>query len=1145
MADSLHLLFDEPELLEALQLWEPEFEFPPGALKRAHAYLDPGIITKITAEPLGGDYGRYEDDENDFPVGRGITVSARVLGSRRRPYTTSVDFFFSEVTGAWEAEYFCSCPVGTRCKHAAALMMCLSTLARKRAGGETSSATRIPRGVSDWLRSLETPVKPVGPQETKPKYPSQQKFLAYCLETSRIKGRFRFSLRPATRTKSGAVRIETSEARSDMSNPPGYFADEDLRPWIAYLRHPRIYDGWASRVYPEGAQGASLIAMALETGRFFLITEPDFHRPTEKNRSIQRGGPLTVNPGWRMMPSGNARPVIEGLPEGFHIIHVDPPVYLDVQSGTLGELRSDHPLHLLKQWDIGPELPADIVDQVSTRIASIPGSTLPAPVSIPTTIREGLPPAPHFTVTRLSASIGGMPQDFVVGRLSFQYGDSPLFTHLPSETAESRHVEMRDGTRVVWMRDPATESAMVEKLRASGLTAFTDIISRHLLHHSLRPTFVPEDPQPSPALAWLRCLGSPEMDRLREEGWNIVVEPKAGLTAHDVGDFLPAIEAETDHGIDWFRFDVSFEIDGVKRSLIPLIAQAIEKGFPPATTPDLPEWITIPCENPADGFIRLPARRFLEIVDQVRHLFHGREPGEGGFVLDRLAAAGIANHFGLASSKTMRALAELGRSLQDIHELPQEKIPASVKATLRPYQHEGFRWLRFLAKHQLNGILADDMGLGKTLQTLTHLAAEHAGKPGKPSLVVAPTSVVPNWAAEAEKFTPRLKVRVHHGLERSTRSDDLRSADVVVTSYPLLHRDIGVLAETDWHCVILDEAQHIKNPKSITAQAACALTSKQRLCLSGTPMENHLGELWSLMRFLMPGYLPDEKTFNAVLRKPIERDRSADAQNALNRRVSPLILRRTKDQVATDLPPKTELIHHIELTKKQVDLYESVRASMDKRVREAIAAKGLAKSHIIVLDALLKLRQICCHPRLLKTPAAEKVTESAKLDFLTDELLPQLLEEGRRILLFSQFTSMLALIEAHLEKQKIPFLKLTGQTKDRASLVKQFQSGEVPVFLISLKAGGTGLNLTAADTVIHYDPWWNPAAENQATDRAHRIGQSKPVFVHKLVCRGSIEDRILELQKHKSALVKALLSEETTSLRIDSETLSHLLEPIV
>ena len=385
---------------------------------------------------------------------------------------------------------------------------------------------------------------------------------------------------------------------------------------------------------------------------------------------------------------------------------------------------------------------------------------------------------------------------------------------------------------------------------------------------------------------------------------------------------------------------------------------------------------------------------------------------------------------------------------------------------------------------------------------------------------------------------------VLHGGERADNFDQIATTDIVLTSYPLLVRDFDELSKHHWHALVLDEAQYIKNPKAVSSHCACKLKAAHRVCLSGTPMENHLGELWSLMRFLMPGFLADEKTFNNFIRKPIERDHSENAQLALNRRVSPLILRRTKDQVATELPEKTTLIHGIDLTAKQTDLYESVRAAMDKRVRDAISDKGLAKSHIIVLDALLKLRQICCHPQLLKSEAAQRVLESAKLEYLTQELLPTLLEEGRRILIFSQFTSMLALIEEHLDMEQIPFLKLTGQTKERANLVKKFQSGEVPVFLISLKAGGTGLNLTAADTVIHYDPWWNPAAENQATDRAHRIGQTKPVFVHKLVCRGTIEDRILELQKHKSALVEALLSEETTKLKIDADTLSHLLSPL-
>jgi superfamily II DNA or RNA helicase len=1126
MHPSLSILLDEPSLVRAITAPDLSGWFPHEAIRRARSYVSPGTITNLRAKPsTHGD----------------IMVEASVQGTKRTPYRVTLDFYADGITGGWQMEPLCTCPVGFKCKHAAAATMRLAAVIRESGQPAGQERTSLPRHVEQWLRSLqdasEAPAVKPRPRGSNPK------FLAFCIETPAYReSGLQFALHPATRSKSGDVLIEPQAAQADPTRPTKYMVDEDLPAVVIYQQMLRKQRGWG-HVRLEGEDAARLLGLALATGRLFFGYERVDYRSSSEYLLVSPGDPVEVSPGWETEASGASRPVLEGLPAGFLLVRSIPRYYLDPASGRLGVLTSHVSDGVLDLWQNGPVVPPESARFLTERLRSIKTPGLPAPVKIEDELRPDMPPAAAIHVRRETLLIHGDPIDFIFGIATFQYGDSTPFPAIPGSPTSRAHAEIRDGKRIVWNRNPKAEQRLVLHLENSGLVLISDLISQGAVPPGYESAYVTDDPRPTPVLSWMRWLEH-EAPLLRNDGWIITVDPEAGLTAHDVGDFLPAIEVETDHGIDWFRFDVSFEVDGVKRSLIPLIAQAIEKNFPPSTTPDLPEWITIPCEDPEDGFIRLPARRFLEIVDQVRHLFHGREPGAGGFVLDRLAAAGIADNFGLRSSSTMRALADLGRTLKDIRGLPQENVPLSVNATLRPYQHEGFRWLRFLTKHHLNGILADDMGLGKTLQTLAHLAAEHAEKPGKPSLVVAPTSVVPNWASESARFTPGLKLLTLHGADRLSAFKDIRSADLVVTSYPLLHRDIGVLAKTDWHCVILDEAQHIKNPKSITAQAACTLTAAHRLCLSGTPMENHLGELWSLMRFLMPGYLPDEKTFNSVIRKPIERDRSGDAQTALNRRVSPLILRRTKDQVATDLPPKTELIHHVELTKKQVDLYESVRASMDKRVREAIAAKGLAKSHIIVLDALLKLRQICCHPTLLKTPAAEKVTESAKLHFLTEDLLPQLLEEGRRILLFSQFTSMLALIEAHLEKQAIPFLKLTGESKDRASLVKRFQSGEVPVFLISLKAGGTGLNLTAADTVIHYDPWWNPAAENQATDRAHRIGQNKPVFVHKLVCRGSIEDRILELQKHKSALVKALLSEETTSLRIDPETLSHLLEPI-
>jgi SNF2 family DNA or RNA helicase len=312
-----------------------------------------------------------------------------------------------------------------------------------------------------------------------------------------------------------------------------------------------------------------------------------------------------------------------------------------------------------------------------------------------------------------------------------------------------------------------------------------------------------------------------------------------------------------------------------------------------------------------------------------------------------------------------------------------------------------------------------------------------------------------------------------------------------LTTYPLLTRDHEVLVAREWHAVILDEAQTIKNPNAETTRQALRLKAGQRLCLSGTPLQNHLGELWSLFDFLAPGFLGSQRGFRARYRNPIEKHGDAERQVLLNKRVRPFMLRRTKAEVATELPPKTEIFDVVEMEQAQRAIYDGIRLAMHSRVRAAIADKGLARSGIIILDALLKMRQACCDPRLLKLKAVEKAKAgSAKLDRLA-EMLPIMISEGRRILLFSQFTEMLGLIEQRLWDEKIEYVMLTGDTRDRKTPVKNFQAGKVPVFLISLKAGGVGLNLTAADTVIHYDPWWNPAAEDQATDRAHRPGQER------------------------------------------------------
>jgi SNF2 family DNA or RNA helicase len=322
--------------------------------------------------------------------------------------------------------------------------------------------------------------------------------------------------------------------------------------------------------------------------------------------------------------------------------------------------------------------------------------------------------------------------------------------------------------------------------------------------------------------------------------------------------------------------------------------------------------------------------------------------------------------------------------------------------------------------------------------------------------------------------------------------------------------------------VVLDEAQIIKNPNAMTSRLMRGLQTDHRICLTGTPLENNLGELWSLFSFLAPDLLGDRKSFQKRWRSPIEKQGDAERQTLLARYVRPFLLRRTKALVAAELPPKTEIVESVSMDAEQRNLYEAIRLTMHSKVREAIAAKGLARSHIVILEALLRLRQTCCDPRLLKLPATKtQGVASAKLDRLA-EMVPELVADGRRILIFSQFTSMLALIETMLRDINLPWIKLTGDTRDRQTPITQFQSGTVPIFLISLKAGGVGLNLTAADTVIHYDPWWNPAVEDQATDRAHRIGQPNPVFVHRLVVADSVEEKMESLKLRKRQLAEGL-----------------------
>ena len=501
--------------------------------------------------------------------------------------------------------------------------------------------------------------------------------------------------------------------------------------------------------------------------------------------------------------------------------------------------------------------------------------------------------------------------------------------------------------------------------------------------------------------------------------------------------------------------------------------------------------------------------------------------------LDRALSGQSGIHFN--RDDAFRRISRSFHAVKDSEYTP----PASLQKVLRKYQRDGYRWLRTLDGYGMGGILADDMGLGKTVQVLSYLLSiKELGEEALPSLIVCPASLVLNWAEECQKFTPELRCIVVDGgaAHRAALAEQWEGADLVVTSYDLLRRDEALYADRKFYACILDEAQAIKNHTTQKYKAVCRVNSRVRFALTGTPVENRLGELWSIFSFLMPGYLPPYKSFCTRFEKPIVQENDPTAVRRLNQLTGPFILRRMKAEVLKELPPKTENIYRIELEEEQRKLY--LAAVLDAR-EKLKAAKPEDK--MAVFAVLMRLREICCDPHLI---ADNWEGGSAKLDACT-ELVTSAVEGGHRILLFSQFTSMLDLLAKRLDEAGISHFTLQGSTPKpvRAELVRRFNGGEVSVFLISLRAGGTGLNLTAADIVIHYDPWWNVAAQNQATDRAYRIGQQNPVQVYKLIAQDTIEEKIVALQQAKQSLAETVTgSADGAILSMKPEELLELLE---
>ena len=1102
-------------------------------------------------------------------------IFGSVKGSQRQAYEVEVTLELDQAGNVSFFDSSCNCPVGIDCKHAVALTLkaAYSSARSSRpsaAHGREAEDDEIQkarleakaqiqreqerqeslRRVGQWLNLFGEEVPDFNAVAARP---DQIERMVYLLAQQSSAGL------PVLQLRYGYTRRLSNGKWAKLKVPQYVQSYNTPKPDMEIVQLIQALNPGSGAYGHAGNQGV----LAGETGRLAMQLAAAagklFHEVEDRvpGVPIRLGAPRSLGWKWNEVTRPNAtesawvlRPQVEGKTGAVTWFANSPPLYVDIVTGECGTLESsDLSANQLALLLRAPPIPQSaFAENEAQFLSALAGLPLP-PVLNPPRVMQGVAPVAHL---RVSAVAQAERQDKGLLSASLHFDYDGLSFYRRSWQTPVLLEQADDGVtrqRVMLHRAITAEQAAHATLASAGLAGDAQGVF-HLM-------------PPSGQTSWLQWVDD-DFAALRQAGIAVDIDPAlidwiARAETLDV-QFQPeeATDATDMLGGDdsqshWFDLSLGMRINGERHNVLPYLPQLLAQlrsgaGQADVETTVLPEFVYVLTGD--DRYLRLPTEPLRPWLQALLDLVGDRGYNgldDGSLRLSRLEALRLGAALGQGARWSgAEGLRNLLNQLVGLNALPAVTLPSDLQATLRPYQQQGVDWLQFLRKHGLSGILADEMGLGKTLQTLVHILVEkEAGRLNFPALVIAPVSLMGIWRREAQRFAPTLKALVLHGANRHQAAADMAHQDVVIAPYSLLQRDRERWTQQPWHIVVLDEAQNIKNANSYAARVVTELNARHRLCLSGTPMENHLGELWSLFHFLMPGFLGSQARFKDVFRTPIEKHGNNERLDQLRRRVTPFMLRRAKKDVAIELPDKQEFVSTVELDDQQANLYETIRLATEKSVREALADKGLARSQIRILDALLKLRQVCCDPRLVPLAAAKKIKQSAKLEWLM-ETLPEMLAEGRRILLFSQFTSMLELIEAELKMRQLKWVKLTGQSKHRDRLIEQFTNGEVPLFLISLKAGGVGLNLPQADTVIHYDPWWNPAVENQATDRAHRIGQTQSVFVYKVVAQGTIEERILALQARKAALADSLYrgAQERKQPLFTEDDVAELLRPL-
>lgn len=982
----------------------------------------------------------------------------------------------------------------------------------------------LPPGIVQWLDDLAES-EPESAKKT-PSLPAaaELRFLVDINASSHVTLRSVFMTDQETVGKARLIDFSVQSSARERAIA-ARLTDEE-RGWLMQLRGCQPTNAKAT-VQLNNVLDQQLLKTLIERGRALYRGVPEDSVPPR----LTFGNGRSISPRWEVTDALTCRldPGLEMKP-GERLLNLPWAWLFDPSTASVSPLdgMSSTQIHRLQH---APEIPRQQISLFNAAMQRHAGIPIPAPEEFPDPIEERIAPralvvlsAPNKTPVMHQTgyafnswtNYGKVP---IVGEVFFRYGKGRVSA---DNTQTQRIIVRKDEQLIAYPRDTASESTLLKSIQSAGL-------KKETLNTGIkRQIWVQPEALGREAISLVQTLSA--------KGIQVELSPSIGI--HCIEDAGDQIYGGVEEGAGGRYFiDAGVIVEGRRISLTDLACAAMadpEFSLSPDPEHDADRRLLVPSGETT--LVSLPHARVREVIGPFFDFLVAMQNGTQGVSKDRQGrltisrAALIAQAFSTRTGPFILGWDGMQPVRDAVQRLRIEGIadvpvtPEGFNGELYDYQQVGVKWLNVLCELGLGGVLADDMGLGKSVQILAHILMRRTKRTEAPVLVIAPPVVVKAWEDKFH-FTPGLRMLVLKGQQRKLLMDQISEADIVFTNYNLMRNDIEILAQQSFSLVVFDEAQNLKTLNTVSHMVAARLKAEQVVMVSGRPIENNLAELYSQFMLALPGLLGEPRDFTRNFRTPIEKRADADARIRLKERITPFLLRRPKDQVAASLPPKTVILRTVAMEAAQRRLYNSIMLLMNREVWATVEKKGLQSSGIEILAAIRQLQQVCCHPRLLKGGKGDGCTTSGKLDYLMEQI-EELLDEGRRILVYSHFVEYLTIISETLNARGVQHLMFTGKNRDKDKTRDQFQSGAYPVMLVSLKAGGVGLDFTAADTVLLASPWWNPGAEDQAVDRAHRIGQTRPVFVYKYIAENSIETSILQMQGKKAALASSILDED-------------------